>query len=85
MKIRVMITGRSYDAAADFPEGMELPTDASVDDALQLLQQRLADRPLPPSCLVVHCGRHLGTAARHDTATLRDGDELMLIAPVAGG
>jgi molybdopterin converting factor small subunit len=40
---------------------------------------------LPPSCLIAVSGRHLGTLARHANCPLRDGDEIVLLAPVAGG
>ena len=42
-------------------------------------------RAVAGSCLVVVSGRHLGTIARHENIALAATDELMLIAPVAGG
>lgn len=86
MNIRVMISGRSYDAASDIPAELTLPDGASLDDALQAVAERLPEgRPLPPSCLVSVSGNHLGTIASHTRRVLVEGDELVLIAPVAGG
>lgn len=86
MHVRLSMLGRSYPAAANWPESLELPTDSTVDQALERVRQLLpAGEPLPETCLVVLSGRHLGTVARHDPAALSDGDELVLIAPVAGG
>ena len=42
-------------------------------------------RPLPESCLIAVSGAHLGTLRSHTARKLEDGDELVLIAPVAGG
>lgn len=86
MKISVVITGRSYHAAAGIPSELTLPDASTVDDALRQIQHYLSDNDaLPPSCLIAVGGQHLGTLADHPAAELRDGDELTLIAPVAGG
>jgi molybdopterin converting factor small subunit len=86
MNIRIVITGRFYHTMDSLPDQLTLPDGASVDDALAELSSRLpADQPLPTSCLVAVSGRHLGTLADHQPATLSDGNELVLIAPVAGG
>ena len=87
MNIRLVVIGRGYDNAAALPDRWEVPDHASVDDALRLLAERFgADSPAwSASCLVAVDGRHLGTVAHHQPATLREGDELTLIAPVAGG
>ncbi len=86
MKVRVVISGRSYDAAAAMPEQLTLPEGASVDDALQALADHLpGGSGLPASCLVAVSGTHLGTVGSHQPHVLRDGDELLLIVPVAGG
>lgn len=86
MRIRLVITGRSYHMAEHLPDEIELPAAATLDDALAAIAQRLADGPpLPSSCLVAVSGEHLGTIAHHRSQQLRDGDELVLIAPVAGG
>lgn len=86
MKIRVVISGRSYHTAAEVPEELQLGAEATLADALQALRQSAGDEsPLPESCLVAVSGRHVGTLAAHSPVSLRDGDELVLIAPVAGG
>ena len=85
MKIRVTISGRSYDKAAGVPAELELRDGASIDEALDALRRHVGDGRLPASCLVAVSGRHLGTLSRHAPHTLVAGDELMLFAPVAGG
>ena len=86
MKITVVITGRSYHAAEQLPHEIDLPDGSHVDDALQRLAQMLPeDGQLPSTCLVAVAGKHLGTLASHSSVTLNPGDELALIAPVAGG
>jgi molybdopterin converting factor small subunit len=86
MKIRVLFTGRSYDTANQLPEALTLPDESSLDDALRSLSDLFpADQPLPPSCLISISGRHRGTVGKHEDCPLSDGDELALIAPVAGG
>lgn len=86
MNIHVVISGRSYDQASAVPERLQLDEGATVDDALAALGDLLGEaHALPPTCLVALSGRHLGTLATHTAAPLRDGDELILFAPVAGG
>lgn len=86
MKIQIVISGRSYDAAETLPEFLTLPDGASVDDAVEALRGLLPEgRSLADSCLVAVSGVHLGTLKSHTERPLTDGDELVLIAPVAGG
>lgn len=86
MKIRLVVIGRGYDAVEDMPEQWDVPEDASVEDIICMLLKRYGDGPgWAASCLVALRGRHLGTVGSHEPATLREGDELTLIAPVAGG
>lgn len=86
MKIRVMVTGRSYHMTEGLPEEITLPDGGTVDDAIAALSAQLADGvEFPSSCLVAVSGEHLGTVASHETRALSDGDELTLISPVAGG
>lgn len=84
--MKVVIAGRGYDAAQDVPEQLALAEQATVDDALAAIDRLLPEgHPLAASCLVALCGEHLGTVGNHRPRPLRDGDELMIIAPVAGG
>lgn len=86
MKIRVVYTGRSYQTAESLPGELTLSDGARLDDALRAISDCLpAAEPLPTTCLVSLAGRHRGTVARHTDDVLNDGDELVLIAPVAGG
>jgi molybdopterin converting factor small subunit len=86
MKVRVVISGRNYHAAQSVPEQLQLPEGSSLDDALAALAEHLnnGDR-LPESCLVAVSGVHLGNLRSHRPRVLCEGDELLLIAPVAGG
>jgi molybdopterin converting factor small subunit len=85
VKISVVVTGRSYHTTSQLPDEIELPQGSDVDDALRLLNSQLGDEPLPDSCLIAVAGKHLGTLASHTPSPLADGDELTVIAPVAGG
>jgi len=86
MRIRLFVSGRNYDLAARVPEELTLAEGATLDDALQQLGGLLPDgRRLPASCVVAVSGRHCGTLASHRPEALRDGDELVVLAPVAGG
>ena len=86
MRIRVTFTGRSYQDAESLPDELSLPDSATLDDAISKLAEQLpGGEPLPPTCLVAVSGSHLGTVASHEARALTDGDELVLIAPVAGG
>jgi molybdopterin converting factor small subunit len=86
MKLRIAVTGRGYNQAEGLPSELTLAEGASVEDAIREITRLLADRQaLPSACLISLAGRHLGTLARHENALLCDGDELVLIAPVAGG
>jgi sulfur carrier protein ThiS len=86
MKIRVIMMGRGYHTTAQWPEELSWDKPATLEDALARLAALLPEgQRLPPSCLVAVAGRHLGTWAHHEPCVLEDGDELTLIAPVAGG
>ncbi len=86
MRVKIVISGRSYDAAESIPECLTLADGSSVDDALQALAGLFPEgKPLPQSCLIAVSGSHLGTVRSHTSRQLQDGDELVLIAPVAGG
>ena len=86
MMIRVVITGRSYDLADSMPDSLELADGADVGDALAALKEHASfESALPSSCLIALGENHLGTIGSHQPRQLRDGDELVIIAPVAGG
>ena len=86
MKIQISYTGRSYHTASQLPTELTLDDGAQVDDALGLLKKALGDdQQLPLSCLVAVSGEHIGTLASYTNRPLRDRDEVILIAPVAGG
>ncbi len=86
MKVQVVISGRSYDAAQSVPEFLTLAEGASVDEALRALAELFPDeKKLPESCLIAVSGTHLGTLRSHQPRQLQEGDELVVIAPVAGG
>ena len=86
MHVKLVISGRGYHDASALPEELTLPAGASVDDALARIAELLPEGVrLPESCLVAVSGEHLGTLARHAERELADGDELLLVAPVAGG
>ena len=86
MKIRIVYTGRSYQIAERLPGELVLEAGAHLDDALQAVNRLLTDdEQLPTSCLVSLAGQHVGTVASHENQSLQDGDEIILLAPVAGG
>jgi len=86
MNIRLVISGRSYPTSNAALDRLALADDSTVNDALAALDEQLTDdAKLPPTCLVALSGKHLGTLVEHESCPLRDGDELVVIAPVAGG
>ena len=86
MTIHLFISGWHYDLAENIPRELTLPDGASLDAALEAIERLLpAGARLPPSCLVAVSGNHLGTLGSHDAHALCEGDELLLLAPIAGG
>lgn len=86
MEIQVTYTGRSYQSASRLPAVITLEENATVADALEHIHDGLSeDEQLPASCLVAVSGEHIGTLTSHSNPSLKDRDELVLIAPVAGG
>ena len=86
MRIEVMVTGRDYHTADAMPESIDLADGGTVDDAIAALRTYLAEgQTFPESCLVAVSGEHLGTIGGYHNRPLREGDEITLIAPVAGG
>jgi len=86
MRVRIVVGGRNYDLADSLPEHVTLPEGASVDDALKALVGHIPkNRSLPGSCLIAVSGTHLGSLRQHRGQLLKDGDELLVLSPVAGG
>lgn len=86
MKVTVSISGRLYDLVPQHPGVLDLPTGATVDDALDVLQRDVSSRRcLVSSALLAVSGQHIGTVADHLPRPLGDADELFIFAPVAGG
>jgi molybdopterin converting factor small subunit len=86
MKINIAIFGRRYDLGPQHPGVLDLPIGATVDDALGILQRDVCTREfVVPSALVAVSGNHIGTIGNHPAEPLRDNDELLIFAPVAGG
>jgi molybdopterin converting factor small subunit len=86
MKVRIVVGGRNYDLADSIPQQLTLPEGASVDDALTALLGHVPkNRSLSGSCLIAVSGVHLGSLQRHHAQLLQDGDELLVLSPVAGG
>ncbi len=86
MKIHIVLTGRNQTRGDQLPGQLELPENSSVSDALAVLMAALPEgESLPESCLLVVAGTHLGTLHQHEDPHLVDGQELLLIAPMAGG
>ena len=86
MQVKVIVSGRNYHSAGSVPAQLELPDACDLDGALQALAAALpAGATLPETCLVAVSGKHLGNLSSHRPCTLKPSDELLLIAPVAGG
>jgi molybdopterin converting factor small subunit len=86
VKLRVLVSGRGYDVAENVPIAWDVAEGTMLGDLLVSANARLpSGRSLPPSCLIAVSGVHVGTVARHPALELKDGDEIALIAPVAGG
>ena len=81
-----MVSGRGYQRSEGLPESLALPEGCSLDEALKTLASLMpGNRGLDGSCLIAVSGTHLGTVRSHRAHVLREGDELVVIAPVAGG
>ena len=86
MKIHIVLTGRGQMRGDQLPGQLELPENSSVADALAVLRASLPEgESLPESYLLAVAGTHLGTLRQHEDQQLADGQELLLIAPMAGG
>ena len=56
-----------------------------ANSAVRAVDSLLAETDLPGTCLVTVSGEHVGTVANFTDRPMREGEELVLIAPVAGG
>ena len=80
MTVTVLLFASYADALGAASLDVELPRDATVRDLLSAVRARPGADRLPPSPLVAVNLRY----AAADTI-VRDGDEVALIPPVAGG
>ena len=86
MKIHLILTGRAYQQGEQLPEQLELPDESRLSDALAAITAALPEgESLQGSCLLALGGTHVGTVDQHQDPQLTEGQELLLIAPVAGG
>ena len=86
LNVQIVFMGHRYDAAPSVPDRLCLRDGATVDDALKAITEQLSGgNRISASCLVAVSGMHLGTLGDHRTRILKDGDEVLLLAPVAGG
>jgi len=86
MKITLVVTGRSYHLTKNIPSQLELDAGSGLGEAISTINDHLpTEQPLPQSCLIAVGGKHVGTVGTHPPTDLNDGDELVIIAPVAGG
>ena len=86
MKINLVLTGRAYQSGEQLPDQLELPDQSRLSDALAAIAAAMPEgETLPGSCLLALAGTHVGTLDQHPDPVLSDGQELLLIAPVAGG
>ena len=85
MRVSLLVTGRFYHHASNLPDALEMNDGADIEAALSQVNEALGNDALPTTCLIAVNGKHLGTVAQMPSHELQDGDELTLIAPVAGG
>ncbi|MHB8898854.1 MAG: MoaD/ThiS family protein [Thermoguttaceae bacterium] len=82
----MIVSGRNYQLAEPFPDQLDLPEGTTLDDVLGLLSARFSPgRTFPPSCLLGVSGKHVGSVGSHRPVVLKDHDEIVIFAPVAGG
>jgi len=86
MHIDIVVSGRSYHLSEAIPKQLTLAKSSTLDDAIaEIANKTPEDARLPDSCLVAVSGKHQGTLGSHRNPPLRDGDELVIVAPVSGG
>jgi hypothetical protein len=86
MQVRIHVSGRNYHRAAALPQRLTLPDGCPLDAALEALAAALPEgEHWQETCLLAVAGVHVGTWRDHRPAVLREGDEILLLMPVAGG
>jgi molybdopterin converting factor subunit 1 len=80
MKVRLLLFAMYAEALGAHELPLELPAGATAADALADVRRRAGAEHLPPKPLIAVNRRY----AKPETA-LKDGDEVALIPPVAGG
>ena len=80
MSVTVLLFASYADALGASSLSMELPEHATVADVLGALRSRAGSERLPPAPLVAVNERYAAV-----TSAVRDGDEVAVIPPVAGG
>lgn len=86
MKIRLTVTGRMYHHAGGLPAELELPEGVTLRQAINRVNELLPpEAPLSAASLIAVAGQHVGNVGGFADRPLRDGEELTIIAPVAGG
>ena len=80
MSVTVLLFASYADALGVSSVKMELPENATVADVLADLRSRAGSERLPPAPLVAVNERYASV-----TSAVREGDEVAVIPPVAGG
>ena len=80
MSVTVLLFASYADALGASSLSVELPENATVADVLADLRARTGAERLPPAPLVAVNERYAGVSS-----AVRDGDEVAVIPPVAGG
>ena len=80
MSVTVLLFASYADALGTSSLSVELPSNATVADVLATLRQRAGSERLPPAPLVAVNQRYANVES-----AVREGDEVAVIPPVAGG
>jgi molybdopterin converting factor subunit 1 len=80
MSVTVLLFASYADALGASSLSLELPANATVADVLADLRSRAGSERLPPSPLVAVNQRYADVGS-----AVREGDEVAVIPPVAGG
>ena len=88
--IHLIIRGRIGDDWFDIDEQLELPKGTTITELVSICEQRRIPllQALDQSPHLLHTLMHNGTRcpqSEHMTRQLQDGDQLYLLAPIAGG